>query len=175
MSETADFLLQLEEQLISLATTVIGDHKNQFRELVINFRNLNKWQLNTLNNSLGFLENNFNQKIRHIMPERKSNLNQLQQKFEAKLKYKLLLHKLHYNRLQQALPVSARTFVKKQKSKTQVADALISAYNPVNILKRGYSITYFKGKALYSPVLLVSGDLIETRLAEGCIQSKVEN
>lgn len=174
MTESADYVFQLEEQLISLATNVISNHKNYFRELTLNFRNLYKWQLNTLNNSLNFMENNFNHKIKHIIPKRKSNLNQLQQQFQAKLKYNLLLHKLHHNRLQQALPVSALTFIKKQKSKFLVAEALITAYNPVNILKRGYSITYYNGKALYSPVVVKSGDLIETRLSEGCIKSRIE-
>jgi exodeoxyribonuclease VII large subunit len=47
--------------------------------------------------------------------------------------------------------------------------------DPLNILKRGYSMTLLKGRAISSVKGLKSGDLLETRLYKGSIISKVEH
>lgn len=44
--------------------------------------------------------------------------------------------------------------------------------DPFLILSRGYSVTYYKGKALKNPTLVADNEIIETRLAEGTIKSK---
>jgi exodeoxyribonuclease VII large subunit len=46
--------------------------------------------------------------------------------------------------------------------------------DPRNILKRGYSMTLHKGKSILSAGQIKAGDLLETRLYEGHIISKVE-
>jgi exonuclease VII large subunit len=46
--------------------------------------------------------------------------------------------------------------------------------NPELLLKRGYSITLKDGKSIRSASQLKSGDIIETRLAEGSVKAKVE-
>ena len=46
--------------------------------------------------------------------------------------------------------------------------------NPVNILKRGYSITMLDGKTLTRSLDVKPGDMIETRLYEGVVISQVE-
>ena len=46
--------------------------------------------------------------------------------------------------------------------------------DPQNILKRGYSLTMMNGKILKSVQMIKVGDLLETRLSDGNIGSKVE-
>jgi exodeoxyribonuclease VII large subunit len=46
--------------------------------------------------------------------------------------------------------------------------------DPQNILKRGYSLTMMNGKILKSIQLVKVGDLLETRLSDGIVESKVE-
>jgi exodeoxyribonuclease VII large subunit len=46
--------------------------------------------------------------------------------------------------------------------------------DPVNVLKRGYSITYFKEKAVKDIATLQEGDIIRTRVYKGMVKSKVE-
>ncbi len=175
MDETADYFEQLENQVISMSSNVVSECKNYLIDLSNSIRNLNKWQISSLQNKYALLESSYHQKIRNILPQRKSILNQLQHQFEARLKYNLLMHKLQVNRLNQLLPVTIKTLLKKERIKMLAADSLISAFNPVNILKRGYSITYLNGKTLHSPMQVKDGDTIETRLAEGCITSIIEN
>jgi exodeoxyribonuclease VII large subunit len=44
--------------------------------------------------------------------------------------------------------------------------------DPFLILKRGYSVTYYNGKALKNPSCVPRDEVIETKLAEGTIKSK---
>jgi exodeoxyribonuclease VII large subunit len=46
--------------------------------------------------------------------------------------------------------------------------------DPVNVLKRGYSITYYRGKALTDGSATAPGDTIKTKFFRGIIKSRVE-
>ena len=51
----------------------------------------------------------------------------------------------------------------------------LSALDPALLLKRGYSITLFQGKAVRDAGILSAGDEIETRFEKGSVKSRVEN
>ena len=51
----------------------------------------------------------------------------------------------------------------------------VSLINPVNVLKRGYSITLKDGKVLKDKQDVKEGDVVETQLYKGRIRSRVEN
>jgi len=53
-------------------------------------------------------------------------------------------------------------------------DSKIRMLDPANVLRRGYSITFFKGKSISDTSVLKPGDLIITRLLNGEVKSKVE-
>ena len=57
----------------------------------------------------------------------------------------------------------------------QLLSQRIQAQDPELLLKRGYSITLKDGKSIRSASQLKSGDIIETRLAEGSVKSEVHN
>jgi exodeoxyribonuclease VII large subunit len=69
-----------------------------------------------------------------------------------------------------------RAIVKEYLSASQHALALLDKKNsyldPFLILKRGYSVTYYKGKALKDPSEVERNELIETKLAGGVLKSK---
>jgi exodeoxyribonuclease VII large subunit len=51
----------------------------------------------------------------------------------------------------------------------------LGAIDPVNVLKRGYSITYFNGKPLRDQAEVKEGDEITTRLHTGSLQSEIKS
>ena len=57
----------------------------------------------------------------------------------------------------------------------QLLSQRIQAQDPELLLKRGYSITLKDGKSIRSASELKSGDIIETRFAEGNVKSEVQN
>jgi exodeoxyribonuclease VII large subunit len=174
MTETADYLDSLKEQIVELSTDMVANYKNNLNHLCTNIRNLNRMQVSGLRSSYTLLETHFDQRLKNLLPKRKSALNHLQHQFISRLKYNLMVHQVQLKRTEQRLPAVTKLLFRNQKSKIQVAESLISAYNPANILKRGYSITYYNGKAIYSPLEVQPGETIDTQLKDGCISSIVK-
>jgi exodeoxyribonuclease VII large subunit len=57
----------------------------------------------------------------------------------------------------------------------QTIEYRLRALDPQLILKRGYSLTMKDGKVVRNVSMLCEGDIIETRLADGRIESVVSN
>jgi exodeoxyribonuclease VII large subunit len=69
---------------------------------------------------------------------------------------------------------SVRSLFKTQNEKVKHLEHGVRLLDPTNVLRRGYSITYFNDKAVRSVSELSKGDNIRTRVFEGSIESKVE-
>lgn len=61
-----------------------------------------------------------------------------------------------------------------EKHKIQLIEEKTKALDPRLLLRRGYSITLFKGKAVRNPQSLKAGDEIETHLEKGTIKSIIK-
>jgi exodeoxyribonuclease VII large subunit len=72
------------------------------------------------------------------------------------------------------LSSSTRSFFQVQEDKMKQSEQGIRLLDPANVLKRGYSITYLNNKAVKAVSEVSAGDIIETRLYDGSIESKVE-
>jgi len=75
--------------------------------------------------------------------------------------------------LRQKLKSEALNFISKEKKALDYKKGSIDFLNPENILKRGFSITYFNGKGLKNPTELKEGDIVKTRLHQGEFKSIV--
>ncbi len=73
----------------------------------------------------------------------------------------------------QALESASRQATANQAQRIARAESQVQALDPVNVLKRGYSITYLKGKALKNASEAQPGEKITTRLASGTIDSEI--
>lgn len=71
------------------------------------------------------------------------------------------------------LPVFSRQLLRNQHRNLDQTAAYCSALHPDNILRRGFSITTKNGKAVASPSDVLPGDILETRVRDGVVSSKV--
>jgi exodeoxyribonuclease VII large subunit len=67
---------------------------------------------------------------------------------------------------------AAKEFFISKKHALELMEKSKKYLDPFLILRRGYSITYYKGRALKNALHVSRGEIIETRLAEGTISSK---
>ena len=77
--------------------------------------------------------------------------------------------------LQQRLPMLIERRFLAESHRLQLMEEKLKALDPQLLLKRGYSITLHKGRAVKDATTLKAGDEIETRLAQGLIHSIVKN
>ena len=61
-----------------------------------------------------------------------------------------------------------------QRHQLEMLEQRLKAQDPAILLKRGYSITLHDGKAVKNAAQLRSGDIIETRFAQGSVRSEVK-
>ena len=78
-------------------------------------------------------------------------------------------------RLNDMLTVFAKQYIKNQEATLLHLETGLKLLNPENVLKRGYSITRFNGKALKRAGDVKANDKIITLLSEGKIESIITN
>ncbi len=77
--------------------------------------------------------------------------------------------------LHTALPGLVRQRINRAVASLDQADALCAALHPDAVLRRGFSLTLKNGAVVTSADAVVPGDVLETRLREGTVISKVED
>ena len=77
--------------------------------------------------------------------------------------------------LQQRIPMLLERRLLAENHRLQLMEEKQKALDPQLLLKRGYSITLHKGRAVKDATTLKAGDEIETRLAQGLIHSIVKS
>ncbi len=87
------------------------------------------------------------------------------------------LHGERLTALAQRLERSTRQSVEAQARRIDVLSARLHCISPQEVLKRGYSMTVHKktGKVIRDPAEVKPGDVLVTRLANGQIESRVED
>jgi len=66
----------------------------------------------------------------------------------------------------------SRKFLNRKLHALEILEQRARYLDPFIILKRGYSVTYYNGKALKDPAAIAGNEMIETRLSEGMLKSK---
>ena len=101
-------------------------------------------------------------------------LDRLMSRLSTNVQSKLSEAQRHFEILSQNIqPILERKMLN-ESHRLQLLSQRIQAQDPELLLKRGYSITLKDGKSIHSASQLKSGDIIETRFAEGSVKAKVE-
>lgn len=82
--------------------------------------------------------------------------------------------KQHIQQLSDSIPPLLQRRITAEKHKINLLQQRTAALDPQLLLKRGYSITLHKGKALKDATLLKPGDEIETQVENGIIKSIIK-
>jgi exodeoxyribonuclease VII large subunit len=111
--------------------------------------------------------------VRHLTLDMKEGLSALSKKLEVATGNKLLsnFHRLHT--FIKGLRYSLR-FIQNEQQKLKGREGNVNHLDPLNILKRGYSITCNNGKAVKSASEVKVNDTLRTVLHEGELISRVE-
>jgi exodeoxyribonuclease VII large subunit len=88
-------------------------------------------------------------------------------------KNRLQQEKHTVNMLSQRLQLFSQHFLKEQNASLENIARLIKMADPTQLLKRGFSITRINGKAIQSITDVQEGDIVETLLIDGIMQSQI--
>ena len=175
----ADFVADLRAPTptaaAELAVPNMGDLVNHIKQLEIRLNEAINKKINYQKLYLDSIKNSFALKNPMIMFEnRKQNLDLLNNKLYDLIINKIEKKKVNLNHLRKSYVLQNPSLIYKNEKilLKNIIDKL-NLLNPLNILSRGYSISYFNDKTLKSVKSVRKNDLIDIKLTDGFIKTKV--
>ena len=160
----ADFIIQrvraFEESIDDLTMRLLRLTENMVSS---EKHNINALAERLINRSIQYLTN------------RKSDLNSTVQRLHTNTILAVRMPSLRMKEYEQKIKIHSLHILNKANETLKAVEEKIRILSPENTLKRGYSITLHNGKSVTDTLSLRTGDIIDTILYQGKIQSKVES
>ena len=174
LENNQDRLTDAADQLSLLVNQLIVKQTNRLNIDRIQLANHSERFLKKQFSELKGLTTNTKNKISIYVARQTHLLDQSGNQLNYTFRGQIVKNKNLLIQFQQLLKIRAvETIRAENKNLLQITDKL-RLVDPQNILKRGYSLTMMNGKILKSLQMVKVGDLLETRLSDGSIESKVE-
>jgi len=109
-----------------------------------------------------------------VRTRQEARLETLYQRILSRIQQKTITAQAENHHLEQRLVTALQRRLISESHRMEMLEEKVRALDPTLLLKRGYSITLFKGKAVHDPKALQQGDEIETRLEKGTIKSIIK-
>jgi exodeoxyribonuclease VII large subunit len=186
---------QLQQQGLALVETLLEEKKDYLEELARELSSLVRNQLASNRSDLIQLTWKFQQEIKLSLRGKRHHLDRKWQRLEHLTDHfffvgnQKVLHAakamsdlvsrgmvVKRQRLRDYLDKSRILYARQlagERHRLEMAGQTAIMSDPENILKKGFSITTFKGRRIQDPEILKRGDTIKTYMAEGSILSEV--
>lgn len=112
--------------------------------------------------------------VRHRMERGQGRLNAQVQRVLVAAKMRMLNATARLDAQPKRVQMSVAALLERNRGKLAQAETIAKHLNPMNLLARGYSITYGNGKAITDPSALRPGDRVLTRMHLGTLESTVD-
>ena len=167
LSDAADLLNQLVNQMIVTQQNRLNIARIQLANQSGIFLKNNQTHLKRLVIETKNITGKYVTRQNHLLDQSGNKLNFIFRGQVQKSK-NLLIQFQHLIRIQ------ATDQIRAEKKNLNLIQEKLRLVDPQNILKRGYSLTMLNGKIVKSVKQLAEGDLIETRLGDGTVESTVK-
>lgn len=141
------------QQIVSKSQYIINEKKERFREQIKYFKSVTLNSLSFHANLLARLQSGLGQQTLFLLRQNQQTLHQKEKELDK----------------------NSAVFIAKTQTTLHTASQQVKLMDPINVLKRGYSITYAKNKVITSTAQLKKEEDITTVLADGMITSIITN
>lgn len=184
-TDLAYFLLDkfrtAQQQILKLTDSITELTKNQFRadhkSLKENIQQFSQSAMVLLReNQLHFREtsSNLQRESTRYTNEEKNHLSKIFSLIDVNSKNRLRAEQTRTITRSIQVSVSVKQYFKFAQNKLETMDSKISLLDPINVLKRGYSITTINGKSVKDVKNINPNDVISTKLFKGELISVVQ-
>lgn len=185
-TKLAEFLIQefhnfsvpvheAQKLIVSRLTERIRDTKQQFEEKARFFNIVAKSFLETADNALKNTIRNLLAGSNQKMVIEEQYLKEMMESLKNRVTNTITTRKNDVTQTINSFTTSLTYFLESKKSMLELQKQNIRLLDPKVILKRGYSITYYDGRAIRDSIPIQEGSKIITRLYNGQITSIVES
>ena len=183
-TKLAEFLLQkfhnfsvpiqkAKEKIVDKARRLLSEENTKLESELKLFRSITVNILNTNENRIKNASYAIQQQSQFIIKNNHEKLNVIQAKTRIATKFNLNKLKVTVIQLQEKLELQPLQYLKNSELALENIEKNIQIMDPINVLKRGFSITYSNGKAVKDVSQLKEGVAINTVLFKGTIVSTI--
>lgn len=166
IQKAKDKIVDKSRRLLSEENTKLESELKLFRSLTVNILNTNK---NRIKNASYAIQ----QQSQFLLKNNHEKLNVVQAKTRIATKFNLNQLKVTVIQLQEKLGLQPILYLKNFELALENIEKNIQIMDPINVLKRGFSITYLNGKTVKDVSQLEEGAIINTFLFNGTIDSTI--
>ena len=127
----------------------------------------------TLNAQLSAISEAIPRLFSIVKTRQEARLDTYYQRIAHQMGLKLSTLNAQLSTIESKIPMVLERRLTSERHRLEILEEKVHSLDPALLLKRGYSITLFHGKAVRDPQDLKAGDEIETRLEKGTVVSKV--
>ena len=109
-----------------------------------------------------------------VRTRQEAQLDNLYQRILMRVQQRAVTSQADIRNLEQGLLTALQRRLTSEHHRLEMLEEKVRSLDPALLLKRGYSMTLFNGKAVRDPQKLRQGDEIETRLEKGTIKSIIK-
>lgn len=149
----------------------VSDNINEIQESIAN---LTRQKLSTLNAQLTMLQEMLPRLFSTVKARQEARIDSLYMRMLSSIRETIISSQGKISALEMRLPILTDRKMITERHRLQLMEEKTKSLDPQLLLKRGYSITLHKGKAVRSPRQLQEGDEIETILEKGTIKSIIQ-
>ncbi len=164
----------LQENFINKVENILSESSDRLQYLSLKFSPLVREILTHKNNQLNRAKQSIINSGKNLLQHSKHRLQNYSFDLKLGIKHQVDIEKMHLNQLILNQKDISRQFLNKHKHQLELFSQSIQYADPINILKKGYSLTLNQGKIIKDINQITEGDVIETKFAKGSIKSQVK-
>lgn len=184
-TKLAEFLIQtyrefdqhikdLQSKLFSLSKNNLQVSRNDFDALIRLFKSISSSTLDQNAAQLMNEQNRLERSIHYRIEKHRTILSQFRLNFGYIAKNNLNHQESKLTEAKNNLEQKILTLFERSKNELRISENKVEMLDPMQVLKRGFSLTTFGGQTIKEDNFPKKGDLIQTTTAFGKIDSKVE-
>lgn len=162
------------EKIIALVDRSLKEHRTGITSFGRYFRSVSQHVLASNKNNLRSYENRIQQGLTAQNKRSTGQLTLISRSLSKDADFYCFQAKSEMSKQESALKNAAIALLLQQQNRLTICETSIKLLHPLNVLKRGYSITYKNGKALKNGDGLEPGDKIHSQLYSGELISTIE-
>lgn len=174
-----DMVSYLRVKTPTAAAAFLIEHLKEVRDSIEDLQNrmihCAQQKLSALNSNLSAIADVIPRLFSIVKTRQEARLDSLFSSLLSSIQQTILAQKSNLATFEQRIPmliVDRRLTA--EYHRLEMHEEKIKSLDPALLLRRGYSITLFKGKAVRDPLALKKGDEIETRIEKGIIKSIIK-
>lgn len=173
-AEFEDNLTAIKDTIYTITTEYLQDQKSSLNTIGVHLEHLVTRKLDREENALVLKSEKIKNSITTLYHTQKVLLNRFRNLTEQRATKLLFGQQTKVGLYQESLKYKSKRYIENQKGMLKNMENKNTLLDPINILKRGYSITYLNNKKLYDMQSVAENDEVITKLFNGFIRSTVK-